>query len=231
MDPVMNPVQRAGGEPAGDVVFESTFTMDEHLLKELVSAKDRSLNKRDGLVMSVVWAVVLACYVWGTVSVWSFTPLGAVLGALIVALLAWSVALAATGFTLFWPKRSWRKTRAHWFARHGVATGQAERCTLRTEATPFEARCSVMDGTRAAGTIAKAYRTFSHVERTEHLVVLVAGEAEVGSVLHNMFSPSYADRLEARADLEDMAWATDSLTGGTADELVAYLERKVGARA
>lgn len=214
----------------GDVVFESLLVMDEPLLRELVSAKDRSMNKRDGLVMCAVWAVVLVAYIWGTVSVGVMTAWGVIAGVIVVALLGWSVALAVTGFTLFWPKRSWRKTADHWFGRHGVGAGDDQRCELRSSACLSEARCCVMKEGRPAGSVAKPYKAFSHVEETEHLVVLVAADGEVGSVLHNMFSPSYADKLAGRADLEDICWDKRTLAGGTPEQLVEYLQRKLGAR-
>ena len=214
----------------GDVVFESLLVMDEPLLRELVSAKDRSMNKRDGLVMCAVWAVVLVAYIWGTVSVGVMTAWGVIAGVIVVALLGWSVALAVTGFTLFWPKRSWRKTADHWFGRHGVGAGDDQRCELRSSACLSEARCCVMKEGRPAGSVAKPYKASSHVEETEHLVVLVATDGEVGSVLHNMFSPSYADKLAGRADLEDICWDKRTLAGGTPEQLVEYLQRKLGAR-
>lgn len=213
---------------AGDVVFESTFEMDEKLFTEYFDARDRSLNKRDGLIWAIVFGVVMLCYIWGTISVWLMTPWGIVCGLIILALLVYGVVLAVTGFTLHWPKRSWRKTVHHYFARHG--SPHAESFTLRTSACLSEARTCVLRDGRQKESIAKRYQQFSHVEVTEHLVVLVGGDIEVGSILHNMFSSKYAEKLEQRADQEDMVFCKDGLVGGTPEDLVAFLERKLGHR-
>ncbi len=319
------PVPRpsAPAPSAGDVRFESTFSMDDALFQEYFDARDRSLNRRDGLVWSVVFGVVMLCYIWGTVSVWLMTPWGIVCGLVILALLVslnrrdglvWSVVfgvvmlcyiwgtvsvwlmtpwgivcglvilallvygivLAVTGFTLHWPRRSWEKTRRHYFARHGSPNGEpftlrtsaclsevracvlrdgrpkesiakryqqfshvevterspnGEPFTLRTSACLSEVRACVLRDGRPKESIAKRYQQFSHVEVTERLVVLVAGDVEVGSILHNLFSSSYAERLEQRADLEDMVFSKADLAGGTPDELVEFLQRKLGHRA
>ena len=219
----------AAAPSAGDVRFESTFSMDDALFQEYFDARDRSLNRRDGLVWSVVFGVVMLCYIWGTVSVWLMTPWGIACGLVILALLVYGIVLAVTGFTLHWPRRSWEKTRRHYFARHGSPNG--EPFTLRTSACLSEVRACVLRDGRPKESIAKRYQQFSHVEVTERLVVLVAGDVEVGSILHNLFSSSYAERLEQRADLEDMVFSKADLAGGTPDELVEFLQRKLGHRA
>lgn len=225
------PAKAACDFSAGDVRFESTFEMDEPLLREVVSARDRSLNKRDGLVFAIVFLIVLAAYIWGTVSVWDLTPWGIFLGLIIIFLLGYSVLLAVKGFTVFWPARSWRKTWSHWFSRHGAPVSDSPRCTIRTSACTTEVRTSVLVDGKVSGTISKPYSAFSHLEETEHLVVMVNGEVEVGNLLHNMVSSDYAQKLEQRADLEDMIWDKNHLQGGTPAQLKDYLERKLGHRA
>lgn len=221
-------IHQAEKPSAGDVRFESTFTMDEKLLKEYLAAKDRSLNRRDGLVWTGVMVVVCAVYLWGTWLVGVLTAQGTVIAVIIAVLLVCAVVEAITGATVFWPDRLWVKTYQRYFARHGVDvdTPRPWEFTLRTSACFDQVRDRVMRGGTVGEGVDKAYKAFGEVAETDSLVVLLVKDP-TGSMLHNMFKGDYADRLAARERQEDMVFHKEGLVGGTAQELVAYLESKI----
>lgn len=214
---------------AADVRFESTFTMDEALLREYLAAKDRSLNRRDGLIWLVVMVLACAVYIWVTWLVGTMTVQGALIAIILGVLLVISLVETITGATLFWPDRLWRRTYQRYFARHGLDTS-AERpwsVTLRTSACLNGVRDRVLrDGVVGEGTD-KPYSDFDSVVETDSLVVLLNRD-EAGTMLHNMFKGDYADRLADREKVEDMVFLKESLVGGDSAELLAYLRSKVG---
>lgn len=212
--------------------FSSTFVMDEELFREYYAAKERRLNRADGRGLALLAAVLVVLYVVGTVFWGRVTPLGIVVGAALVAFLVVSVLWAVTGATVFWPERAWRKTYQRYFTRHGVDS-TAERpwsFELETCARPYEVVSYVLKRGRAGQGRSAPYKAFSHVEETEHLVVLCAAD-ETGTMMQNLFSSSYADNLAKREEREDMVFAKEGLKGGAPDELVAFLMRKVGQSA
>lgn len=209
----------------------SSFTFDEALLKEYLEAKDRSMNRRDAAFYSAVLGVVLAAWAWGAFLVGGISTLGVVVGVALGACLAFSIYIAMTGRTIFWPRAGWTKTFRRFFARHGVDAGAPRPWgfSCRTSATPDRVEVRVMHDDEAGLVVTKPYKEFSHVEVTEHLVVLVSA-CDLGPVWKNLFTSDYADRLMEREETEDAVWRKDSIDGMDADQLVEYLSRKVRVR-
>jgi hypothetical protein len=70
------------------------------------------------------------------------------------------------------------------------------------------------------------YKTFDQLEVTEHLVILVC-KHNVGSMLSNMLTTTYADNLAAREAAPDVIFVKDQLEGGTWEELATFLHGKL----
>jgi hypothetical protein len=152
-------------------------------------------------------------------------------GAIIAALLAFSVFIALTGRTILWPKAAWRKTYQRFFTRHGVDSSEARPWSFacRTSATPNHLEVSVLHDGEPTSTITKSYKEFSHIEQTDHLIVVVAA-CEVEPVWKSLFSPDYANLLAKREATEDAVFMKGSLKGMNESELIDYLGRKVRIR-
>lgn len=211
--------------------ISSTFTFDEELFKEYLQAKDNAMNKRDSLFYAIVVGVVVFFWFVGLYFVGSLTIPGAIIGVVVLGAFAFNIYVAITGRTIFWPRSAWNKTFQRFFTRHGVDSSEQRpwSFTCKTTALPNHVEVSVVKEGADALSISKVYKEFSHVEVTEHLVVLVSAST-VGPVWKNLFSPDYADLLMKREESEDAIWVKDSLKGMDADELVEYLSRKVRIR-
>jgi hypothetical protein len=210
------------------VRFSCDFTMTEDLFREYFAAKDRSMNKRDGLISSVVCGVTFIVYLWAMWLTGSPNVMSIVIGIVILAILVYSVTLAIWGYTFFWPDFAWKRTYKRYFARHGVATDTPRpwSCELYTAATFNDLQTATMDNGRPGPRLAQPFKNYSHVEVTEHLVVVVM-KSDVGSILHNMVSTKYADKLMDREANEDAIFSKANLQGGSVDDLVYYLESKL----
>ncbi|MCH4181473.1 MAG: hypothetical protein PHR15_04870 [Atopobiaceae bacterium] len=208
--------------------ISSTFSFDEACFEEYYDARERSLTKRDSMFYAIVLAVVSIIWYACMLIVGISTPLGMVLSIVLPALCAWQVYEAVTGRTIFWPRRAWTKTFQRFFCRHGVEAS-AERpwsFTCKTTATSDGVRISVVHDGEETSTVRKPYKEFTHIEVTEHLVILVAGN-EVEPVWKSLTSRDYADALAAHDEVEDAVFSKADLEGVDVKGLLTFLRRKV----
>lgn len=126
-----------------------------------------------------------------------------------------------------------RSVYEHFFARHGDVSGPRPWSFRETVALDDEG-ATIRYG--ALGTpaesmteITKGWSEFQSVHTVDGAIIVLS-RAKMGPAIYWLLGINYALYDEKRDQFEDVVIPTDALEGATADELVAFLEQRVGGR-